>query len=39
MPDGANMGLSCGNPSAIAALKQGEVVLDRDFQHYWTGKT
>jgi len=28
LPDGANMGLSCGNPSAIAALKRGEVVLD-----------
>lgn len=27
-PDGANMGLSCGNPTAIAALKAGEVVLD-----------
>lgn len=28
VPDGANMGLSCGNPTAIAALKAGEVVLD-----------
>lgn len=28
LPDGANMGLSCGNPTAIAALKPGEVVLD-----------
>lgn len=27
-PDGANMGLSCGNPTAIASLKSGEVVLD-----------
>src|SRR5471030_146976 len=27
-PDGANMGLSCGNPAAIAALQPGEVVLD-----------
>src|SRR5262249_53149654 len=27
-PDGANMGLSCGNPTAIASLKAGEVVLD-----------
>ena len=27
-PEGANMGLSCGNPSAIAGLKLGEVVLD-----------
>lgn len=28
LPEGANMGLSCGNPGAIAALKPGEVVLD-----------
>jgi len=28
LPDGANMGLSCGNPAALAALKTGEVVLD-----------
>jgi arsenite methyltransferase len=28
LPEGANMGLSCGNPTAIAALKPGEVVLD-----------
>jgi SAM-dependent methyltransferase len=28
LPEGANMGLSCGNPGAIAALKRGEVVLD-----------
>lgn len=28
MPDGANMGLSCGNPTAIASLQPGEVVLD-----------
>jgi arsenite methyltransferase len=28
LPDGANMGLSCGNPAALAALKSGEVVLD-----------
>ncbi|WP_291330769.1 arsenite methyltransferase [Desulfovibrio sp.] len=28
LPDGANMGLSCGNPVAIAALKEGQVVLD-----------
>ncbi len=27
-PEGANMGLSCGNPAAIASLKPGEVVLD-----------
>ena len=28
LPDGADMGLSCGNPTAIASLKPGEVVLD-----------
>ena len=28
LPEGANMGLSCGNPTALAALKPGEVVLD-----------
>jgi ubiquinone/menaquinone biosynthesis C-methylase UbiE len=28
LPEGANLGLSCGNPGAIAALKPGEVVLD-----------
>ncbi|MES9855173.1 MAG: arsenite methyltransferase [Sedimenticola sp.] len=28
IPDGANMGLGCGNPQAIAALKPGEVVVD-----------
>ena len=28
LPDGANMGLSCGNPAALAALRPGEVVLD-----------
>ena len=28
LPAGANMGLSCGNPTAIAALQSGEVVLD-----------
>ena len=28
LPDGANLGLSCGNPAALAALKSGEVVLD-----------
>lgn len=27
-PAGSNMGLGCGNPKAIAALKPGEVVLD-----------
>lgn len=27
-PDGANMGLSCGNPTAMASLRLGEVVLD-----------
>lgn len=28
LPEGANMGLSCGNPTALASLKPGEVVLD-----------
>ena len=28
LPAGANMGLSCGNPAALAALRTGEVVLD-----------
>lgn len=28
VPAGADMGLGCGNPRAIAALKAGEVVLD-----------
>jgi len=28
LPQGANMGLSCGNPTALASLREGEVVLD-----------
>lgn len=28
VPEGANLGLSCGNPQAIAELKRGETVLD-----------
>jgi len=28
LPDGANMGLSCGNPTVLAALHPGEVILD-----------
>ena len=28
VPEGANMGLGCGNPGAIAALRPGETVLD-----------
>jgi arsenite methyltransferase len=28
VPEGANLGLGCGNPQAIAALKEGEVVVD-----------
>jgi len=28
VPEGANMGLRCGNPTGLAALKEGEVVLD-----------
>jgi SAM-dependent methyltransferase len=27
-PEGANLGLGCGNPQAIAALRHGETVLD-----------
>jgi len=28
LPEGANMGLSCGNPTAVASLRPGETVLD-----------
>ena len=28
IPDGANLGLGCGNPQAIAALRPGETVID-----------
>ncbi len=28
VPKGANLGLGCGNPIALASLKEGEVVLD-----------
>lgn len=28
LPEGSNMGLSCGNPTAIADLRPGQVVLD-----------
>ena len=28
VPEGANLGLGCGNPQAIAALKPGEIVID-----------
>src|SRR5580658_1378097 len=28
VPDGANLGLGCGNPQAIAAMKPGETVVD-----------
>ena len=28
LPEGANLGLSCGNPQAVAALQPGETVLD-----------
>jgi SAM-dependent methyltransferase len=28
LPEGANLGLSCGNPNALASLRRGEVVLD-----------
>lgn len=28
LPEGANMGLSCGNPTALAGLRPGEIVVD-----------
>jgi arsenite methyltransferase len=28
VPEGANLGLGCGNPTALASLKKGETVLD-----------
>ena len=28
VPKGANLGLGCGNPTALASLKKGEIVLD-----------
>ena len=28
VPEGANLGLGCGNPTALASLKEGEKVLD-----------
>jgi arsenite methyltransferase len=28
VPDGANLGLGCGNPTALASLQKGEIVLD-----------
>jgi arsenite methyltransferase len=28
VPDGANLGLGCGNPLALASIKEGETVLD-----------
>jgi SAM-dependent methyltransferase len=28
VPDGANLGLGCGNPIALASLREGEIVLD-----------
>jgi SAM-dependent methyltransferase len=28
VPEGANMGLGCGNPVALASLKKGEIALD-----------
>lgn len=28
VPDGANLGLGCGKPTAIASLKEGETVID-----------
>jgi SAM-dependent methyltransferase len=28
VPEGANLGLGCGNPTALASLKEGETVID-----------
>jgi len=28
VPDGANLGLGCGNPVALASLKKGDIILD-----------
>ncbi len=28
IPDGANLGLGCGNPVALASLKEGDIVVD-----------
>lgn len=28
VPEGANLGLGCGNPTALASLKEGEMILD-----------
>jgi arsenite methyltransferase len=28
VPDGANLGLGCGNPTALASIQAGEIVLD-----------
>ncbi len=28
LPSGANLGLSCGNPTALASIKAGELVVD-----------
>lgn len=28
LPDGANLGLGCGNPTALASIRPGEVILD-----------
>jgi arsenite methyltransferase len=28
VPKGANLGLGCGNPTALASIKEGEIVLD-----------
>lgn len=28
LPEGANLGLGCGNPTALAGIKEGEIVVD-----------
>lgn len=43
LPEGANLGLSCGNPNALAALQPCEVVLHLgaggEFDAYIAGKS
>ena len=36
IPAEANMGVSCGNPTAFASLKPGETVVDLGYAEDWT---